>query len=842
MVYQGSVNIYKEVLTMPSFYLSPSRIARFFYHECERYLRYHATPRKRWKAEGIPLTSWDTSPVTAAILEGGFTWEREIIQKKLKGKVKIAPGNGPLNERAHDIKQSLSMLSELKQEEAIYQPTFKAPDSFLTRYNIPSDLCEFPPCRPDLLQLLDHNGERQLRVIDVKASTSLKVSHRIQVAMYALILRDIIQAQCPDVPLNLSYGGVWLYGCNEPEWFDLRFSIVTLEEFLSNRLHRILAAPIDELPWHLFFRCEWCEFYPHCREEADSQNSVSLIPYLSIGGRKYLRETPWGGTNSINTLSDLESFLIHPEADKNLEACGSLKSKGDRLRNAVTSIKGGDVIYHGGFSLALPIMEHVSFFLTLQDDPVTGQIYVAGYRRFKAKEVFGESIHEEVFIAETPEDCHKVRKEFLSALLKELNTLHTFNQGRDWKEQKSMQTYVFDSYELTLFNNLLQESLFDPDLSELAVQLLFHFQDTSLAEADEHPEEEVSFPIIVITGVIRQLLALPVPISFRLPEVTKVLPSPSFEYSFNANKLFWFELSNVLKSDSIFMVWNKDRKEALEWIHDEILRRLRATGAVLDGLREKVKNCLFAWPPKFLFPGPFQYNNPELSRLAFITRYESLMGAMDVRTKRTLPWTERIRDGISISLKKENGDRWKVMSEIDQSIIEEGGDFFNFLLVPEGNEGERAQLSYDDYRNRKTFWALKGFVRLAKISNHQVDPQTGLVTHLFLELKENKDQQSFVQNDKTVLHPRFTDFNSDKIIKQLSVVDQTIDNDFLQLIRTPDRFSSGVSKFSDVADSALEVAKSKAGFTASQTKSFLHVLKRQLTLIWGPPGTGNYAK
>jgi len=823
---------------MSHFYLSPSRIARFFYHECERYLRYHATPHERWKADGIPQISWDTSPVTAAILKGGFNWETNIIKTKLRSKVRIAKGDGPIHERAHDIKQTLSILPELQSGESVYQPTLKAPSSFLARYNVPPDLCEFPPCRPDILQLLDNNGVSKLRVIDVKASTHLKISHRIQVAMYALMLRDVIQTHNLDIKLDLNEGGVWLYGLKEPEWFDLRFSVLTLEDFLSNRLIEILTAPIDQLPWHLFFRCEWCEFYPHCREEANSKKSISLIPYLSIGGRRYLRERPWGGINPINTLTELESFLIDPDADRHLEACGSLRAKGDRLRNAVIALKNKEVVYQGGSSLALPIMEHVSLFLTLQDDPVTGQIYVAAFRRMKGKDVFGQGVREEVFVAETPEDCTRIRKAFLSALYQELNTLHDFNKKREWSEQRSMQAYAYDSYELTLFNRLLQESLLDPDLSGLAVHLLFYFQDTSLAEADEHPIEEVTFPIIVITGVIRQLLALPVPISFRLPEVLKALPSVNYSFTFDPSTLFWFELSNVLKSDSIFMVWEKGRKEALDWIRDEILRRLRATSAVLDGLRERVKDCLFAWPLKFHFPGSFDFKNPELSRLAFITRYESFMGAMEKRTDRSLPWMERIREGISISVKKEKDERWKVLSEVDSSVIEESGDFFTFLLVPKGDDGERAQLSYDDYRNRKAFWAPKGLVRLAKIQSHQIDPQTGLVTHLFLELKENKEQQPFKANEQAVLHPRFTDFNSDRIIDHLAVLDQASDIDFLRLLHTPEKFSSSACRFPDIGDRALGVATKVAGFTASQMKTFRHVLEKRLTLVWGPPGTG----
>ncbi len=823
---------------MQPFYISPSRIARYFYHECERYLRYHATPRERRTIDGVPSTSWDTSPVTAAILEGGFVWERNIIEKKLRNKVKIAKGTGPLNERVHDIKDSLTILKELKTGEAIYQPTFKAPDSFLARYNIPSELCEFPPCRPDLLQLVEDDGDFRLRVIDVKASTSLKISHRIQVTTYALILRDIVKNNGITKPLDLNMGGVWLYGSDEPEWFNLRFSILTLEEFFSNKLPRILKSPINELPWHLFFRCEWCEFYPHCRKEAESKKSISLIPYLSIGGRKYLRETPWGGDKPINTLNDLEDFLKEPEAEDCLDACGSLRCKGERLRNSIAALKSGGVIPHGGSSLALPIMEDVKVFITVQDDPVTGQIYVAGFARTKAKDVFGQGIKEAVFVAEKPEECSKIKKQFLTALFDELNTLHRFNQNKEWSKRKSMQTYVYDSYELRLFNQLLQDSLFDPELSEIAIQLLFHYQDTSLMEADEHPAEEVNFPVIVITEVLRRLLALPIPVSFRLPEVLNILPSPNFNYNFTSSKLFWFELSNVLRSDSIYMAWNKNKKEALQWIKDEVIRRLRGASAILDGLREKVGDLLFAWPQKFSFPDSMDFVNPEFSRLVFITRYETMMGAIETRMKRSLPWTERIREGISIHLRKEQYECWEVLSEIDQTIIEESGDFFTFLLVPTGNIGEKAQLAYDDYRNRSAFWPPKGPVRLAKILRYKSNPATGLVTHLFLELIEDNDQPAIMVKEEAVLHPRFTDFNSNKIVKYLAELDKIPKNDLLLLLRDPVKFASGSSVFSNFAKKTLEIAFGRSGFTTSQFNALRHVLSSRLTLIWGPPGTG----
>jgi len=111
-----------------------------------------------------------------------------------------------------------------------------------------------------------------------------------------------------------------------------------------------------------------------------------------------------------------------------------------------------------------------------------------------------------------------------------------------------------------------------------------------------------------------------------------------------------------LKSDAIFQAWNKGRKEAVKWVEDELSRRLIATNAILEGLRARVKDRLFAWSPKFRFPGALDFKNPELSRLAFVVRYESFMGAVDIREKRTRPWGERVREGLSIPLKKMGGE------------------------------------------------------------------------------------------------------------------------------------------------------------------------------------------
>ena len=104
---------------MPRFNLSPSLIGRFFYHDCERYLRYHATPEQERPGTGIPATAIDTSAVTQALLDAGIRWEEEVVRTKLAGRVRIPDGNGPISGRSFSIEESFNLLPLLSPGEAI---------------------------------------------------------------------------------------------------------------------------------------------------------------------------------------------------------------------------------------------------------------------------------------------------------------------------------------------------------------------------------------------------------------------------------------------------------------------------------------------------------------------------------------------------------------------------------------------------------------------------------------------------------------------------------------------------------------------------------------------------
>jgi hypothetical protein len=817
--------------------LGPARIARYFYHECERYLRYHATPRAVRAAEGVPDPTDRPSPVTEAILADGYTWEERVVRDHLQSKAHVAPGAGALHERAHGVRETLARLATLRPGEYLYQPTLEAPEAFLARYGLDPARCRFPPCRPDLLHLIEDERGRRLQAIDVKASHALKTSHRIQVALYALLLRDVLAAAGSSLPVDLDAGGVWLYGQPAPEPVELGGAVRLLERFLRDDLPGILARPLAEAPWHLFFRCEWCEFFGHCRREAEATGSVSLLPYLSVGGRRFLREAPWGGP-PIHTLDDLGAFLDRPPAavDADLDACGSLRGRRAHLRRAVAALQEGAVVAHGGSSPALPVNEHVKLVLTLHSDPHSGQIYAAGLLRVKGKDVYGDGSRLQTWIAPTPEACAEARAWLVEALYAELDALHRHNAPLPrWQDKKTLQVYAFDGYEQTLLTRLLIEALADPALAPRALPLLFYFQNERLAGEEAHPDGEVPYPVVVLTGVIRRLLALPQPLALRLPEALAALPAPGFNYRLQPSDRYWFALSNTLKSDALFEVWSGRRpEEALDGLRAELKRRLWAASAVVDGLRARVGHTLFAWPPRFAFPETRPFRHPEWSQLTFVTRYESFLQAQAVREARAAPWEERVRSGTSIPLRRLADGRWQIESALDADRIEPG-PFPGWVLVRAGAAGERAQMGYDDYANRNRAFShpQKGWW-VAAVTAVDAPADGASPVRLRLNVWGNP---TFEPDAAMVLHPRFTDYTSDRIAQCLVGLDETPDSDPLALLRDPVGFARPVPSTEPI-QTALEAQARRPGLTESQGRAFRQVRDHRLTLVWGPPGTG----
>src|SRR5690606_13303737 len=101
--------------------------------------------------------------------------------------------------------------------------------------------------------------------------------------------------------------------------------------------------------------------------------------------------------------------------------------------------------------------------------------------------VYGTPSREEIFIAADEGDCDRIRREFVRALAAELSAVDEYNQDREWADKKSVQTYVYDTYEEDLFTRLIVKAIEDPATAEDALRLRFYYQDPGIATGSAHP-------------------------------------------------------------------------------------------------------------------------------------------------------------------------------------------------------------------------------------------------------------------------------------------------------------------------------------------------------------------
>ncbi|WP_067051216.1 bifunctional RecB family nuclease/DEAD/DEAH box helicase [Methanofollis ethanolicus] len=791
--------------------LSPSLIARYFFHDCPRFLRYSATPPARRRADGVPDAVEDKSITSRILTTKGFAWEDEVVGRRIPGKVLVAEGGAVIHERRFSADESKKILAAVRPGTGVYQSTLIVPKRFYARYGLDPAVCTFNECRPDLLWCVDGEDRPLLRVIDLKATDRVKTSHRIQVALYSLILESVLAEHAIERAADGAAAGIWLQDADAPEMLDIGMDTDVLATFLARDLGPILTVPHADLPWHLRPACEMCPFFASCRKEVEEKNSVSLLPGLTPAGRRFLHERA-----GVETLDDLDRFLTSPDADDVVRTCGSLRGKGERLRAQVGALRDGKVIQLGGTSSSLPRPEGVGLVLTLAREPAGKRVYAAGFRRFKGTAVYGTPYREWTAVARTGDECATVVQEFVRALATELEEVARFNVGKPFREQKSLQTYVLDDSE----RRLLLEALKGCDGPDAARLLACY--------AGEGEAAFVRYPVVVLSRVLAECFALPVPVAGRLPDALAALLGPDHPASFRPSSLFWPETGNLMKSDAVYMAWYEGKAEATSWIEGEVRRRLRAEGDLLDAVRDRTTP--HRWAEHFSFPAPTTFRHPELADLAAVIREETALDAAEARRVRSLPLKEAENLGLCIRIECRDGSGWNVLSSLDAATLPDTGGMPSYLLVPDTAEGVEAARAFDDTPYLATTVPPGGDVRFAGIV--ETEERRGRVTGLTLAIRSARGQGTFSAGDRALLFPRATDFTSSAILSELEDYDASDTNDLLALIRDPRRFAVPMAPLCTPDPAALE------GLTPSQRAAFAQIMENRLTLVWGPPGTG----
>ncbi len=168
--------------------------------------------------------------------------------------------------------------------------------------------------RADLLRVQrDAAGRLLIRVSDVKASRKDKVHHRLQVGVYAYLLRDKL-AEAGEA--TLFEGSIIRRNLDstlqDPETvaqFDLEPYYQAIDQLAiapDSALNRVNATAFEDLHYYVNQKCQDCLFNPICMVESAERQDVALVPFLESADRRAL------ALHGIHTVGQLAALKELP--------------------------------------------------------------------------------------------------------------------------------------------------------------------------------------------------------------------------------------------------------------------------------------------------------------------------------------------------------------------------------------------------------------------------------------------------------------------------------------------------------------------------------------------------
>jgi hypothetical protein len=414
-----------------------------------------------------------------------------------------------------------------------------------------------------------------------------------------------------------------------------------------------------------------------------------------------------------------------------------------------------------------------------------------------------------------------------------LSDVHRYNQGRAWDKQLSLQVYAHTDRDAEQLTDWLMACLDDPELAVPARTLLLYFQGPGLLQADEHPADTVPFPVVVLQNALTKMVSLPVEVSYTLPEVLDALDS---DFRYARKEHLHYPLGHGLRSEAIHAAWHRGQTDFLERLRQEARLYLYALRSLLWQMRKRVKDHVFAWPPKFQLPAVANVRDPLLSRLAFFTRYESMARCLGAREGRAEPSPVQAQLGLMVELSATSDTEFEVLG--DPVIELEADGFPSWLLVRDIAAGRRAQLEFNDYAYRNKPHGGKAVAERAVVGlTHISEDEQGVPHRLRVTYATPFLGNTPRRGERFQLHPRFTDFTSDPIIDFLEELDQEGTSLFHELLRSP-LHAAAHCPLPGQVDVVAAAGEESLGFTTSQLAAYREIRVRKLLAVWGPPGTG----
>ncbi len=316
--------------------IAPTDISGFLRTgQCRRFLRLRlyerAEGRKAFEEFGAPL---QTAP--QMLTRAGEEFEAAVyadIDRSLRriDFAKVSPGGG---RQTPDNHQVATLARDLANGESLIltQPRLEAA---LGEW-ILTGLC-------DLIRLRrSETGLLEILIVDIKKSAAATVEHKLQVAFYHEMLAKALSTA------GIAFGGIGLgilyEGSKHPDDSSAdeiaegrraakklfgtdrailervehpRDYIDAIRDLVvgnSSIAKKVITTPFDQLPFHLSYVCDSCQYNAYCMKWSALNDDLSLIPYLTQSEKAAFHR------NGIDTTSELAQVkeLVQDESSMKL--------------------------------------------------------------------------------------------------------------------------------------------------------------------------------------------------------------------------------------------------------------------------------------------------------------------------------------------------------------------------------------------------------------------------------------------------------------------------------------------------------------------------------------------
>ncbi len=202
----------------------------------------------------------------------------------------------------------------------------------------------------DVLRLArDDDGALHILIADIKSSTAAKVEHRLQVAFYYEMLAALLEGEgvaYGAIALSVLYRGPAAIGASSgddsgsgkiaveglraediaryeaeralaADYFGTRQGLLEIvddpESYRAavrdlvtdpaSTAARVAAAPFDDVPYHLTYKCDGCLYNEFCTKWSAERDDLSLLPHTTSRDKSVLRAA---GVTTVRALATLK--------------------------------------------------------------------------------------------------------------------------------------------------------------------------------------------------------------------------------------------------------------------------------------------------------------------------------------------------------------------------------------------------------------------------------------------------------------------------------------------------------------------------------------------------------